>query len=203
MRKRRGFTLLELMLVLAVLVVIAAMTMPALGRVVETQRLKQGADQVRAAWMRTHLTAMRTGKLQMFCFENGAGRYRIETWYAAEEEVEAADATEDTGRRATPAKAPTADAEKGEQMLPDDVVFSAGDAESDNRGSKIEDDVSMTSGGAWSRPILFYPDGSTSNAHLVVSNKRGRAIRVDLRGLTGGVTVGEIERIDELAEVVK
>lgn len=199
MRRRGGFTLLEIMLVLAVLVVIAAMTMPALGRVVETQRLKQAADQVRASWMRTHLTAMRTGQLQMFRYENGAGRYRVETWQAAEDDVESKFATDNPSLRSGPQ--PTAEA--GEQALPDDVIFSAGDAEFDNRSSKIEDDVSKLGGGpagAWSRPILFYPDGSASNAHLVVSNKRGRAIRVDLRGLTGGVTVGEIERIDTLAE---
>lgn len=202
MEPRRGFTLLELMLVLAVLVVIAAMTMPALGRVVETQRLKQGADQVRAAWMRTHLIAMRTGKLQMFRYENGGNRFRVETWYAAEEEVEGKDATDDQNLRSAVQAPP--EVEQGEQALPDDVVFSAGDAENDNRSLKIEEDVSQSSGGGgWSRPILFYPDGSTSTAHLVVSNKKGRAIRVDLRGLTGGVTVGEIEKIDTLAEVAR
>ena len=43
--------------------------------------------------------------------------------------------------------------------------------------------------GSWSTPILFYPDGTTSDASLVLTGSRGTSIRVTLRGLTGVASV--------------
>ena len=58
-------------------------------------------------------------------------------------------------------------------------------------------------GKAWSVPIFFYPDGSTSTAAVLLKNENGRCIEVRLRGLTGtgratGITlatdyIGELE----------
>ena len=46
--------------------------------------------------------------------------------------------------------------------------------------------------------ILFHPDGTTSDARLVLKNDRGRAMELSLRGLTGTVTVGEMLDIEQL-----
>jgi len=40
-------------------------------------------------------------------------------------------------------------------------------------------------GKAWSTPIFFYPDGSSSTAAILLKNDSGRCIEVRLRGLTG------------------
>ena len=48
-----------------------------------------------------------------------------------------------------------------------------------------------TEGTAWSTPIFFYPDGSTSTAAILLKNEAGRCIEVRLRGLTGsGMATG-------------
>jgi len=39
--------------------------------------------------------------------------------------------------------------------------------------------------GGWSQPIMFYPDGTTSDASVLVANSSDETIRVTLRGLTG------------------
>jgi len=41
-------------------------------------------------------------------------------------------------------------------------------------------------------PLLFYPDGTTSTARVVLQNEYERSIEVTLRGLTGVASVGEI-----------
>jgi prepilin-type N-terminal cleavage/methylation domain-containing protein len=192
MRRPSGFTLLEILLALAVLVVVAAMAMPALGPVLDSQRLNQGAEMIRTKWMSTHVKSMRTGKMQMFRYELGGSKFRIEAWTAAE------DATEAT--EADPAD-PLAGAGLDPQQLqlPDGVIFFAGDAKFENRSMDVEEEANKMGSGdgvSWSRPILFYPDGSTSNAYVLVANEKKQAIRVDLRGLTGSVTVREREKVE-------
>ena len=46
----------------------------------------------------------------------------------------------------------------------------------------------------WSPPVLFYPDGTASDASVLLSNERGLTLRVTLRGLTGIARPGEIGR---------
>jgi len=49
-------------------------------------------------------------------------------------------------------------------------------------------------------PILFYPDGSSVDAFVVVANNYQVGIRVDLRGITGSVRVGELSDLRKLEE---
>ncbi|MHB8902574.1 MAG: hypothetical protein ACYC6Y_27755, partial [Thermoguttaceae bacterium] len=46
-------------------------------------------------------------------------------------------------------------------------------------------------------PILFFPDGATSTATLVLENKYQRRIEISLRGLTGVATVSETYMADD------
>lgn len=46
----------------------------------------------------------------------------------------------------------------------------------------------------WSLPILFYPDGRATNATLVLVSDDGYQVQVNLRGLTGTVRVGPLQR---------
>ena len=45
---------------------------------------------------------------------------------------------------------------------------------------------------AWSAPIYFYPDGTSSDARLQICNDRNGAIELMLRGMTGVVKVGDV-----------
>ena len=86
---------------------------------------------------------------------------------------------------------------KGE--LPETVTFVRGETALDTRAAALD----LTSAGGsesgqeWSEPILFYPDGTTSTARLLLRMKkhendtRGVEIELSLRGLTGIVSVGE------------
>src|SRR3954470_22205186 len=177
---RRGFTLLELLLVLAIIVIAAAAVAPSLRGTMRNTALKSAASTVRAELTRAHVMAMRTGRIHMFQYELGGTKYKLEPYIGADDAIESKDG--DTASVTTP----THGHQMKEPTLPEGTKFVAGDAAMENRAQKVEDDV-MSMGGAgalWSRPLLFYPDGSSSDAFIVVGNDFNAGIRVDLRGLT-------------------
>jgi hypothetical protein len=75
----------------------------------------------------------------------------------------------------------------------------------EGRSQVIEESISDASRfeADWSQPILFYPDGSTSDAWVIVANERDVAIRVDLRGMTGTATLGEISDVEDLKDAAE
>ena len=69
-----------------------------------------------------------------------------------------------------------------QNRLSDGIVFNSGNVSS---STQLMATLPMVAEGSWSQPILFHPDGTTSDASLVLANSRSVAIRVTLRGLTG------------------
>lgn len=138
---------------------------------------------------------MRTGRVQAFQYELGGRKFKIQPWIGDD------DALEGNGSdpNAQLAMQPQADgSEPGVRTLPETITFALGDAAIESRSERIEQDLSSTSGTTWSRPILFFPDGSTSDAFLVVANDREVGIRLDLRGLTGAVRISDLKSLQEL-----
>ena len=86
--------------------------------------------------------------------------------------------------------------------LPEGVIFVDGDASADARGISVAEALSGSGGsdGQWGAPVLFYPDGSATDAYVIVSNDQQQAVRIDLRGLTGLATVGDIVSLEELLQ---
>jgi prepilin-type N-terminal cleavage/methylation domain-containing protein len=214
---RRGFSLVELLLVLAILVLAAAISVPTLRGTLRNQKLSRAADLVRIEWARAHVQAMKTGRIQMFRYQLGGQGFRVEPWAAGDDMLESSLAVDANGNPlAAPAgfgnaaveqKAPppnvsideNGNPESDRYRLPDEITFAAGDARSGSRAMKIEQEILETERQVqWSRPILFYPDGSTSDAFVVVANPQQVGIRISLRGLTGTATVSEIGTLDEL-----
>ena len=195
-RARRGFTLLELMLVLALMVVIAAIVWPSIKGPFESQRLRKAAEQLRAELGKTRVRAMRTGAIQTFRFQVGMGNFSSETWTASIEDVNASNATSFEPLPGSVA-APT----MREDVLPEGVVFHAAEVTLDARAAKLQGGGGEggAAEGQWSDPIFCYPDGTTSNTHIVLSNSRGQAIIVTLRGLTGLTMSGDLTSLEQLS----
>ena len=76
--------------------------------------------------------------------------------------------------------------------LPTEIVFAAGDVAAVPQMAA----AAANEAGGWSRPILFYPDGTTSDATVVVANADKETVRVTLRGLTGISRAGDVARED-------
>lgn len=187
---RHAVTLLEVMLVLALLVVMASIAWPAMQRPLSSQRLRKSADAVRVVWARSRVKAMSTGQTLVFRYSVEGDRYNLQ--YHAGPEF-SSDALSEESETFSSDTDPAAFVFGNEAKLPEGVVFMSGETTEDTRASSLvlEEPPMAEAGTTWSEPILFYPDGTSSTVRLVLRNAYDRAIELSLRGLTGVVTVGE------------
>jgi len=185
---------MELLLVLGILVAVAAASAPALTGAMKRMRLTSAADIVRTQWTKAHVRAMKTGRIQVFRFEVGGNKYSVQPWIGGDDELESDVTSLESMQMAAPVENLPPEETGAEQLLPDGVLFLAGEAAAEGRSLRVEEQVQSLGAGtaAWSAPILFYPDGSASDAYVIVGDEREVGIKLELRGMTGAVKVGEI-----------
>lgn len=181
---------MEILLVLAIVVILAAAVAPSFRGLGRGMALKSAANIIRAELTRAHVAAMRTSRIQVFQYELGGRKFKVEPWIASDDALESKD-----GEQSAPPPA-----KKTEPTLPDGIKFVAGDAAVESRSEKISQELTDGAGTTWSRPIMFYPDGSTGDAYIVVGNEHNHGIRIDLRGMTAAVRVGEISDLKTLED---
>jgi prepilin-type N-terminal cleavage/methylation domain-containing protein len=174
---RRGLTLVEVLLVLSLLVVIGAIAVPLLEGSFSRAALYGSGDLLRGAWAKARLAAMQSGQTHVFRFEPRGSRFQIVA-------LPALDAPEhELGLEDPETKEPTTEFVRlSQNRLPDGILFVSGDIAS---SAQTLATLPLTTESAWSQPIMFYPDGTTSDATLLLANDQQVAIRVTLRGLTG------------------
>lgn len=190
--QRRAVTLLELLLVLVLLCVIFALAWPAIEGSFEDSRLRSAADQVRAAWSEAKVDAMQSGMPHLFRYDLNSCGYAVTRW----------DWNATADRSEVGETPQTTQPEAKDDELPENIVFAAVEIATDQRSSitaatAIEQGVLDASAAT---PIVFYPDGTTTDAALLLKNKRGLMIRVTLRGLTGVTRVSQTLTAKDLAE---
>jgi len=212
----RAFTLIELTLVLALVVIVVALAWPSLERPFETHRLRVAADTVRGLWTSTRVDAMDSGEVLMFRYRSGSNRYRIERQQADDSSGSTTSGSGAGGSASSKGGGAAAGSTNGgdplpsrvarlprEATLPEGVSFASSEVTAaDAQGDPSQQLPSTVDDGAksdatWSQPILFYIDGTCSNARLVLKNDRDFSIEVAIRGLTGVTTVSEIRGKDE------
>jgi hypothetical protein len=213
---RRAVTLLELLLVLCLLVILAAFSWPALERPMASQRLRAAASAVRAEWSRARVKAMSSGQTVQFRYAPNGNQYSIELTADAALSPDLLSAGElddypgDVQNELAAAEGP-------QLKLPEGVTFVCGETAGEalagaaaletelwaSEGTALGDtalgDIAWEDTG-WSEPILFYPDGTSSDARLVLKNEHNCRVELSLRGLTGVVTLGDVYAADDLGE---
>jgi Tfp pilus assembly protein FimT len=134
---------MELLLVLAVLVAVAAMAWPAMVGPLETQRLRAGAEMVRVQWMRARVKAIETGRTYVFRFAPNGPSCVIEPWLTSDDYLESNDLialSPQAAGGATPAlvqtmtvqpTTTTATSSIEESELPENIVFGPFEVEAD------------------------------------------------------------------------
>jgi len=196
---------MEMMLVLAVLVAVAAMAMPALQGPMDDQRLRKSADLVRSQWAQARVAAMKTGRMYTFRFEIGGELYSIQPWQGQMDAVEASgDAAVNPSAEETISQLGARNANNPLGLtgvkLPPGIKFFSGEATMDSRSLEATASaMADTSSSGQSQPIVFYPDGSTTDARLVLTNERF-FVQLDLRGLTGLSRSSELLAANELVQ---
>jgi Tfp pilus assembly protein FimT len=180
----------ELLLVLGLLAMVAALVWPVVERPFSRQRLRAAADVIRAEWCLARIEAIRSGSTYAFQCIAGGKQFRTQRL------AEAPDTAPWAGQRQEAAEPPEAPALPSiTKTLPEHMVFGALSMTADSAAAPAGSEpqaVGSTADG-WSDSICFYPDGTTSDARLVLVNERGNRVELTLRGLTGTVSVGEVQ----------
>lgn len=196
---RRGFTLLELVLVLSIMVVISALAVPTYQAYISSREITGGAGQLALEIRKARLEAIRTGQIQKMQIQVGGRDVSIQPWLSADDSASASGGatvmtqvgqvitTDSMGRAVQSGGVPATTWSVGES-----VSFENAQVFGDMRSLVQTGVVAPVVAGGTSSPIYFYPDGSSSTARVVLTNKRGRRIAVELRGVTGAATVIEL-----------
>lgn len=179
-KNRHGYTLLELLLVLMVLLVVAAIAWPNIERRLFAHRLQSAAEQVRATLALTRLTAIETGKVCVFGYDPNGNQYMVT--------VEPGEAA------ATPSQPPSPDM----MELPEGMRFAAiGTSNFDSVASSLSNTIPNPAAGGipatWAAPIHFYPDGSAEDALWQLLDEDQQRVQLSVRGLTGTVSLGQVQ----------
>jgi len=177
-RSRGAFTLLEVMLVMALIAMLASLVVPSIRGFYKGEKLMAATDGVRAAAAQARLHAIDEGIPYRLCVVPGRGNYRA-----------APDTTESWNQGAS-GEYPTV-----EGVVPNDIalrVQSQGQSVSvDSEGkSAVSFEVGDVPEDAWSVVAVFRPDGTADRTvEIICSTAHSLPLSITLRGLTGTTSV--------------
>ena len=168
-RPRRGLTLIEVLLVIAVLIALAAVAYPTLSAMYGDVKVKAAADNIRAAYADARSHAIEDGRPYRVGVQPDTGKFRI-----------APDADSfwdgsDPSAANNDGDAPPFVMEGG---LPNGIVFQTGG--------------DPATGGSWSTVVVFNPDGGCSSdveITLKEADEESSGLVVRVRAMTGAVSV--------------
>ena len=190
----RGFTLVEMLIVLAVLALLSLLSWPAVRGMLGKGELREAAKQVRVALVKARLGAIESGVAQSFRYLPGSERF----------EVVSLPTSLDEEKRPSPSRfrQRLSENEPIQGFLPQGVSFEENDPgvaarvsplpqAGEGPGVRGRDDAN------WSTPIVFFPNGRSSNARIRLAGPRGLSVEVTLRGTNGATRIGPLERREE------
>jgi len=179
---RGGFTLLEVLLVLALLATMAGLMLTSGTTELQQAAIRSSADDVRAVLARTRLAAIEQQRAYEFvCYPDGRYEARPQT------EIEPGPLEDDEGPRPW----------RHEGRLPRQVGFARVQQypyqdlplPDDQLEENAEDDIEPDVPDEGFPPIVFHPDGTSHNALIELAGPQGRTVQITLRGLTGQARV--------------
>jgi prepilin-type N-terminal cleavage/methylation domain-containing protein len=190
---RLGYTLVELLLVLAVIGTLAAAAWPSVLRMQADHDLSAAAEQVRLQLANARTWSIRTGVKFQFRFEPNDRQFAVVPW---EEEPEpdpkfgtneaAASAAHRFGGELSKRISFLANTTNSIQPMPSGKLTAAA-----FRGLPNAGDLASVN---WSAPLIFSPDGTGMDAVITLGDSRGHRIDLSIRGLTGAAAVGPMRR---------
>jgi prepilin-type N-terminal cleavage/methylation domain-containing protein len=182
--QRPGFTLMELMLVLALMVVLAAISYPSIDALYGTFRVTAAGDAVRAAWAQARAHAVNEGCAYRFGIVSGGASYRVAP--------ETTDYWPDATSVSTPVD-PSVHPFVLTENLPRGVRFNFSKSSQDagpepGGGGTGSDQPPPSDPGSYTKVVTFQPDGTASDdVEIVFQSSGARPLTIKLRGLTGTV----------------
>jgi prepilin-type N-terminal cleavage/methylation domain-containing protein len=189
--RRPGFTLLELLLVLAVVLLVVAISWPSLESWFQAHRLQQGVDLVREHWIMGRTLAMKEGRPYRFGFVLNGTAFRL-----APDEIESWPELSGMSNGPRQSGFGMPEGTVVEEELPNGVIF--WDWENAQSG------LGEGSGGWSQEAIVFWPDGQARLASadgqektetiVLLRDRAGRAKGLHVRAITGVVSEHRVEQ---------
>lgn len=182
-----GFTLMEMLIVIALLVAITTAVAPNLIERLRDSQVHRGADSVREVLSEARMYAIDSGIDYQF-------RYEIDGQFFV---------VLPTELEPTISNSLTADAASSEYMRLSgelqDTLFLRSLPDAENSAARLESkwfgglpDAGVLSQKTWSAPIYFHIDGSATDHTFRVMDDAGRTAELKVRGLTGAVRMSPV-----------
>lgn len=166
MAGRKGYTLIELMLTLGILVVVAGLSVPLVNNLFNSNKTTAALDQVRGALVKVRSLSMAEGRSYTFQIMENTGRYKVDVDQESEMDV----ASDEPGK-------------SWQAELPEGVIFVK------QIGALQGTSTAPGGVGSFEPLIVFHPDGTASKDEIVLFGVPGQGARgLQIRGLTGSVT---------------
>ena len=208
----RGYTLVEMLIVLAILVMVASLAWPSLRRTMEKSRLESAAQELQQQLNKARTRAIKTGETLQVSWVPGQSSYQIgpvpQHWRSltptasGEQALTAQMADPSLGQdEAQPLPPP-----QRSFRLPPTVFFQATDnaatadpgesGQPSSRTERLPTDSTVGTTGTLeaelippgSQTLQIYPDGRAQNTAIHLVSDNGYSITVHVRGLTGVAT---------------
>jgi len=198
---RAGMTLLEVLLAVGVLAILVTLAWPSVMRLHGEQKILDSAERVRALVATARVHAIESGLAYQFRYESDGNHFLVvpfeREFEGVDQRTRGAGTAEGLGRFS-----------KAGGNLADGVKFSnsknADSSSTTGTGQQLSSDVlsglpgaDKLSGLSWSGPIVFQPDGTSADTEFSVVDLRNQRISLRVRGITGAVAVGRLQREDQ------
>jgi prepilin-type N-terminal cleavage/methylation domain-containing protein len=176
---RKAFTLLEILLTMAVIAVVLALSYPTLDAMYAGFKMQGATDTVRAAWAEARSHAMNEGRPYRFSIYPGKGNFRV-----------APDSSDFWAGNNAPASAndPANPALVVEDAVPDGVRLSLPNNGGGDAGGPTAAPPGSIDPSSWVTTVVFLPDGTCrDDAEVMFQIPGARPVSIKLRGLTGTI----------------
>ena len=206
---RRGLTLVEMLLVLAILGIIAAITWPGLSRVWADHKIQEATEMVRTNLAKTRNLAVDSVLIYEFRYEPGGNHFLVVPHEPSD--FLSDDSNIDPQGQAVQANASdklvriagvlregvqfTSITEESAKLGIPEIEQYSPVAEWQLEGLPVVDELKEVN---WSEAILFYPDGSAQAGRVRLTDEWGQVMELSVRGLTGAVTAMPLREDVEL-----
>ena len=191
-RSRSGFTLFELMIVLAILLAVTAMAAPPMMERIRSGRVQEAAENVREVLAAARTYAIDTGVDYHFRFEVGGNNVVA---IPAEQTASIGNSYDSDNK--------TAEFLYRSGELPKTIfLYNSFDDKSGSETLKSQAFGNLENAGDlaskdWSMPILFRFDGSAEDKTFRVMDEQQRSCAVSVRGLTGAISTSGVFIMEE------
>ena len=186
-QKRRGESLVEMVVVMSVIAGLASMSWPTVRNSMNKSRLQSAAKQVSADLSKARLLAIETGVAQEFRYQPEQSCYEIAPRATSDMEQQSVTVSEsaeidEESENPSEIHRELMDGFKfvlhdQQQVPPRETVIASADSE-------------------WSKPIVFFPNGRASQATVELEGDQGMRVEILLNGMTGTTKLGTLHKME-------